>query len=721
MPDFFKNLKIKPKLFSIAAVCLIGFTLFCLSGYLALNFIKVNGPLYKQIVQGKDTIADVLPPPKYIIEAYLAAFQMLDETSPEGISRLLKDSVRLKREYAERQQFWLKDLPAGELKDELVKFSHQPAEEFFRIRDEEFMPLVLSGQTDKARQLAGSKLKPLYELHRKHIDRVVAIARAMNERDELYGRKIVSQLSLFILILGSAIVSIGIVLLFHLLNQITIPLSKLTYAARKIADGDFSESIIIEAKDELGSLSKNIESMRISLRSTLEGLSEEIAERKQIENELLLARQQLEEQVRERTTQLERTNEELNSEIHEHKQDQERINRLNEDMGLRIMERTSELQLANKELHEANAMNQALLQAVPFPMGIVDEQGTLLSLSPRLEALVGKEAIGEKCWLFYKDNKEQCLDCPLKKGISLGQTGVIETNGAFGGKIFSISHTGILFQGKKAVLEVYQDVSERRRQEEELRNAYEKLKTMQAQLVQSAKMASLGQLAGGVAHEINNPLTGVLNNIQLIKMELEAKKALNFNDFRNTLDVIEESALRCAAIIRSLLDFSHPAEEAFLPLSLNDIAEKIIALIGLEMKLHNIAIEKQFEDGLPLVLGDSQLLQQAIFDIVSNAQWAIRGKSDQGGLITIKTEYEPQMSIVSLSVSDTGIGISKENLEKLFEPFFTTKSIGEGTGLGLAIVYSIVKKHSGNIEAASELGQGATFKISLPVGRPAVK
>lgn len=697
-------MKIKTKLFSIAAVCLIGFTVFSFSGYVALNFIK-----------GKDIIADALPPPKYIIEAYLATFQMLDETNPQEIAGLLKDSARLKREYLERQRSWLMALAMG---NQTIAFwlKDLPAEEFFRIRDEEFIPLVLSGQTGKARELASVKLKPLYELHRQHIDRLVAIAREMNERDELYGRKIVSQLSLFLFILGLAIVSIGIVLLFYLLNQITIPLSKLTYAARKIADGDFSESIIMEAQDELGSLSKNIESMRISMRSTLEGFTEEIAERKQIENELLLARQQLEEQVRERTAQLQRTNEELNSEIQEHKQDQERINRLNEDMGLRIMERTSELQLANKELHEVNAMNQALLQAVPFPMGIVDEQGTILSLSPRLEALVGKEAIGEKCWLFYKDNKEQCLDCPLKKGISLGQTEVIEANGAFGGKIFSISHTGILFQGKKALLEVYQDVSERRRQEEELRNAYEKLKTMQAQLVQSAKMASLGQLAGGVAHEINNPLTGVLNNIQLIKMELAEKKDFKFDDFRNTLDVIEESALRCAAIIRSLLDFSHPAKEAFLPLSLNDIAEKIIALIGLEMKLHNIAIEKQFEDGLPLVLGDSQLLQQAIFDIVSNAQWAIRRKSGQGGLITIKTEYEPQMSIVSLSVSDTGIGISKENLEKLFEPFFTTKSIGEGTGLGLAIVYSIVKKHSGNIEAASELGQGATFKISLPVG-----
>jgi PAS domain S-box-containing protein len=516
-------------------------------------------------------------------------------------------------------------------------------------------------------------------------------------------------------ILGSAIVSIGIVLLFCLLNQITAPLSKLTQAARKIADGDFSENIIMEAKDEFGSLAKNIESMRISLRSTFEGLNEEITERKQIENELLLARQQLEQQVRERTAQLQRANEELNSEIQEHKQDQERINRLNEDMGLRIMERTSELQFANKELHEVNAMNQALLQAVPFPMGIVDEQGVILSLSPRLEAFVGKEAIGEKCWLFYKDNKEQCLDCPLRKGVSLGQTEIIEASGAFGGKIFSISHTGILFQGKKAVLVIYQDVSERRRQEEELRNAYEKLKTMQAQLVQSAKMASLGQLAGGVAHEINNPLTGVLNNIQLIKMQLAEKKDFKFDDFRNTLDVIEESALRCASIVRSLLDFSHSAEEAFLPLSLNDIAGKIIALIGHEMKLHNIAIEKQFDDALPLVLGDSQLLQQAVFDIVSNAQWAIRRKSSHGGLITIKTGYEPQMAIVSLSVSDTGIGISKENMEKLFEPFFTTKPVGEGTGLGLAIVYGIVKKHGGDIEATSELGQGAIFKISLPV------
>ena len=263
---------------------------------------------------------------------------------------------------------------------------------------------------------------------------------------------------------------------------------------------------------------------------------------------------------------------------------------------------------------------------------------------------------------------------------------------------------------------VDRDITERKKAEEQLQQAYEQLKTTQFQLVQSAKMASVGQLAGGVAHEINNPLTGVLNNVQLIKMEAELKKDFSIEDFKGLLNVIEESALRCKKITESLLSFSRAATGKFVLLSLNELTEKVVTLINYEMKLQNIAILTELQANLPQVLGDPQLLQQIIFDLIGNAKWAIEKKMPKtSGVITVKTSYYPESRHVLISVSDTGIGIPPENLGKIFEPFFTTKPVGEGTGLGLSIVYGIVKQHSGDIKAESQFGQGAIFKISLPV------
>lgn len=250
----------------------------------------------------------------------------------------------------------------------------------------------------------------------------------------------------------------------------------------------------------------------------------------------------------------------------------------------------------------------------------------------------------------------------------------------------------------------------------QLNASNKQLKQAQAQLVQSAKMASIGQLAGGVAHGINNPLTGVLNNVQLIKMEQEAKGELSAAELKDLLGVIEESALRCKKITQSLLNFSYASKGIVEPVSLNESIERVIELIGYEMNRHNIVIQKQFLPDLPKVAGDSQLLQQAIFDVVSNARWAIQEKSGkEGGTITIKTEYEPKSKQVCISISDTGIGIAPENLQRIFEPFFTTKRVGEGTGLGLSIVYNIIKEHNGTIEVESKVNEGSTFRIKLPL------
>ena len=256
------------------------------------------------------------------------------------------------------------------------------------------------------------------------------------------------------------------------------------------------------------------------------------------------------------------------------------------------------------------------------------------------------------------------------------------------------------------IIRLHKKVDEKNRELEDSRN----------KMFQSGKLAAVGQLASSVAHEINNPLTGVLNNVQLIKMEMDMGADFKIEDFKEQLDVIEESASRCVKIARSLLDFSRAAKGIFQPFSLNEAIEKTIALIGHELKLRDVSIKKELGENLPRIQGDTQLIQQVIFDIVNNARYAIeKNPQKKAGLITLKTRYDMVKDLVLLSISDNGTGISPENLEKLWTPFFTTKPVGEGTGLGLSFIQDIVKRHNGKVSVESELGQGTTFHISFPV------
>lgn len=251
---------------------------------------------------------------------------------------------------------------------------------------------------------------------------------------------------------------------------------------------------------------------------------------------------------------------------------------------------------------------------------------------------------------------------------------------------------------------------------QELANAYTELSQTQSQLVQTAKMASIGQLAGGIAHEINNPLTGVLNNAQLIKIMLATSQDFTSNDFKELLDVIEESAQRCKKITESLLDFSHSSMGSFKEVSFNVIINKVAGLIHNELKLQNITVQSELENNLPEVQGDPQLLQQIIVNLVSNGKWAIEKKFGKatGGQVTLKTKFDADNKQVQVFVSDNGVGIPEDKIGKIFEPFFTTKQVGSGTGLGLYIVSNIIRKHKGTLGITSKVNEGTTFKISLP-------
>jgi two-component system, NtrC family, sensor kinase len=223
------------------------------------------------------------------------------------------------------------------------------------------------------------------------------------------------------------------------------------------------------------------------------------------------------------------------------------------------------------------------------------------------------------------------------------------------------------------------------------------------QISRAEKLASIGRLAAGVAHEINNPLTGVLTFAHLLRQ----KPHMTAED-QQDLDLVIHETTRAAEIVRGLLDFARERPTMMEPLDLNDVVRRTVRLIANQKKFEHIAIEEALRNDLPEVRGDVNPLQQVILNLALNACAAM----PRGGKLTIATGCEDGR--VLLRVTDTGCGIKEELLEKIFEPFFTTQPVGKGTGLGLSVTYGIVEQHDGTIEVQSKEGQGSTFTISLP-------
>lgn len=233
------------------------------------------------------------------------------------------------------------------------------------------------------------------------------------------------------------------------------------------------------------------------------------------------------------------------------------------------------------------------------------------------------------------------------------------------------------------------------------------LKEAQEQLIQSAKMATIGTLAGGVAHEINNPLGAILTNTQMLLREVEDP------DKRESLELIEEGTRRCRDIVTALLKYSRkPEVDEFKPLNLNDIIDDACNLLQSQLSKENIKIERELSE-IPSISGNANELPQVFTNLILNARDAIKRVKGRGK-ITFRTYGENEVVVVE--VTDDGCGIIDENINKIFDPFFTTKDVGEGTGLGLSIAYRIIEKHNGEIKASSNVGEGTTFIIRFPGG-----
>jgi PAS domain S-box-containing protein len=246
---------------------------------------------------------------------------------------------------------------------------------------------------------------------------------------------------------------------------------------------------------------------------------------------------------------------------------------------------------------------------------------------------------------------------------------------------------------------VVRDLREQKKAEAERR-------AMQEQLMQAEKLSALGELISGIAHELNNPLTGVMGYSQLLLGSAAAPEA------KKEIEKIHREAVRCQKIVQNLLTFARRRAPERKTIDLNALVDATLELRAYQLKVDGIEVVRELDENLPPTLGDFHQLQQVFLNIINNAHHALLEAGRPGRLVIRTSRGE---GVVRVAVADNGPGISEEHLKKIFDPFFTTKEIGKGTGLGLSLSYGIVKEHEGRIEVASRPGAGATFTVELPI------
>jgi PAS domain S-box-containing protein len=358
---------------------------------------------------------------------------------------------------------------------------------------------------------------------------------------------------------------------------------------------------------------------------------------------------------------------------------------------------------AEAELLQSYMFSDSLLKTIPFAMDIVDEEGTVLFQSDNFKGLFGEETIGKKCWELYRDDKTQCSDCPLKRGITIGETETYESHGVLGNRIFEISHTGMMFQGRKAMLEIFQDITNRKKNEEELIRAKEK-----AEESDRLKTAFLHN----ISHEIRTPMNAIVGFCTLI-----GEPDLDSPTQQSYIEVIMQSSNHLLAIITDIIDISNieanlvkiAENEINLNTTLKSLCNQFIPKA--ENKKIKLICETGLSDSGALVITDSTKLIQILTNLINNALKF----TDKG---YIKVRYMVNEKFLEFCVSDTGIGIPQEYHIRIFDRFYQVQyadtRIYEGTGLGLSISKAYVDLMGGKIWLESEPGKGTSFYFSIP-------
>lgn len=367
-----------------------------------------------------------------------------------------------------------------------------------------------------------------------------------------------------------------------------------------------------------------------------------------------------------------------------------------------LKDRIAELEVLVQTISRGKLQWESTFDVITDPVVIIDENYTILRANKAMAKACGlnvTEVIGKKCYQVFAGYSKGFPQCPVPLTLADKRPHGLElelfpkNNRRYFATAYLMSE--VTPKSQNQIVLHYRDVTEE--------------KALQQQLIQTDKMAAIGTLAGGIAHEINNPLGAILAHVQLVVSELEKN-----HPCQESLKQVEDAVLRCKKIVRDLLDFSRQNfDEQMQPVNLNSVVQKTLDLIEINARYSQIVIDLDLDKNLPNIFGHFHRLQQVILNIVTNAIHAMM--TVRGGKLTIHTFVNKEDDFVCLKVSDTGHGIAEKNLDKIFDPFFTTKDQGEGTGLGLAISYRIIKEHEGQIEVESQENKGTTFLISFPI------
>jgi PAS domain S-box-containing protein len=365
-----------------------------------------------------------------------------------------------------------------------------------------------------------------------------------------------------------------------------------------------------------------------------------------------------------------------------------------------IMEDITERKKVEEQIKRAAEEWRTTFDSISDWISIVDKDFKLVRVNKAFAGAFGKkpgELIGKTCYQVVHKTNEPVRDCPRRKTLRTKRPATVEFFEP-SLEMYLEARTSPIFneQGEVvACIEVARDVTERKR--------------MQEQLILTHRLASLGELVSGVAHELNNPLTSVIGFSQLL-MEGEIT-----DDIREDLSLVYSEAQRAAGIVQNLLTFARKHAPAKQLTRINNVIEDVLNLRAYWQRVNNIEVRRQFASDLPEIMVDFGQMQQVFLNIVINAEYFMIQAHNRGTL-TITTEKVGD--VIRISFADDGPGIAKENLTRMFDPFFTTKEVGVGTGLGLSICHGIVAEHGGRIHARSRWGEGATFVIELPTNSP---